>query len=272
MGIKYKNKNFDKPYEWDLDKNNFPKFTQKNECIAKFLIDNDSNYRIEGDEFDSSTKKYVQKVGETTELKELIEIATRIDRQNSTHQASEGLKGGGNGREKTAKYIKNRVQDLYDRLKSGDPNLVNEIAKALLPGRYTFSFASKFCTYVSRYLYKSDEYCIYDKVLCNALPYYAWVYLGEKYIAINSSKIETMFAKKDKGNYQGYRKLIDNIRVRSKQHTRYDISREGFDSIVWYYFKGGKDLYDENNNCIFKSRITESLEHVGKENSKLFSN
>ena len=81
-----------------------------------------------------------------------------------------------------------------------------------------------------------------------------------------------MFAQKEKGDYQGYRDLIDKIRDKSKQLIRYDISREGFDSIVWYYFKGEKDLYDENNKYLFKSHITESLEHVEKENSKLFSN
>lgn len=267
MGIEYKNKNFDKPYEWDLDKNHFPKFTQKNECIARFLIDNDSNYRIAGDEFDSSTKKCVEEVGETLKLNELEKIVTSIDKQNSTHQASEGIKGGGNGREKTAKYIKNKVQNLYGRLKSGDPNLVNEIAKALLPGRYTFSFASKFCTYVSRYLYNSDKYSIYDTVLCNALPYYAWVYLGEVYIAKKKSIINK-FGMKNNGDYKGYKDLIDRIRKKSMNEIGYKISREGFDSIVWYYFKGEKDLYDEYR---YKSRITKSLELVGREDSKLFS-
>ena len=180
-----------------MDKNGFPLFNKKNECIAAFLINNDSNYRIDGDKFDSSTKKYVQKVGETTELNELIEIVKRIDRQNSTHQASEGLKGGDNGREITVKNIK-KVDDLYGRLKIGDPKLVDEIAKALSPGRYTFSFASKFCTYVSRYLYKSDKYCIYDNVLCNALPYYAWVYLGKNVSLERKVRLKRCLHKKKK--------------------------------------------------------------------------
>lgn len=65
----------------------------------------------------------------------------------------------------------------------GDASLVDEIAKALYKsdggGPYTFSFASKFCTFVSNALYDNDKYSIYDKVLNNVLPYYAWAYLGK---------------------------------------------------------------------------------------------
>ena len=71
--------------------------------------------------------------------------------------------------------------------------------KGIIPDRYTFSFASKFCTYVSRYLYNSDDYCIYDNVLCNALPYYAWAYLGEVFISTKNSTINS-YAKKNLGD------------------------------------------------------------------------
>lgn len=102
---------------------------------------------------------------------------------NSTHQASEGPNGGGNGLELTARCIAG-IADVRDRLKGSDPDLVDEIACAL-DGRYTFSFATKFCAYVSRGLFGPDGcsgggYSIYDNVVSRALPYYAWVYAGEK--------------------------------------------------------------------------------------------
>ena len=266
--MKYYNKNFEEPYKYDLDDNGFPLFTEKNYCITQFLINNDSNYRIEGDEFDSSTKKYIKTVKETFEINELEEIVTRIDKQNSTHQSSEGSKGGGNGRRITAKYI-SKIKDLYIRLKSGDEELVNEIAKAI-PDRYTFSFASKFCTYVSRYLYNSDDYCVYDSVLCNALPYYAWAYLGEVFISTKNSTINS-YAKKNLGDYKGYKSLIDRIRNKSIKELKYKISREGFDSIIWYYFKGEKDIYDKNTNILqYESRITKSLKCVKNDKCRLF--
>ena len=46
------------------------------------------------------------------------------------------------------------------------------------------------------------------------------------------------FGKKDHGDYEGYRDLIDKIRDASEKRTGYHISREDFDHLLWYYFKG----------------------------------
>lgn len=256
-------------YSFDIDKNGFPALTRKNVELINFLIDNDSNYRYDADPQNAdSTYNVIRKFGETYKVDELEKIITKIDLQNSTHQASEGSRGGNRGRIITAEYISN-IENLYERLKNEDAELVNEIAKAI-PTRYTFSFASKYCTYMSRYLFEADGYSIYDLILCNILPYYAWVYLGENHKANRNSKVASEYGMKGNGDYKGYRDLIDRIRMKSNELTGYSIRRVDFDHLLWYYFKGDRDVKDTIGNIIYSSRITRALRIVGNDDSRLW--
>lgn len=260
--------NYKRMYSFDVDKNGFPALTEKNVELINFLIDNDSNYRYDADPQNAdSTYNMIKKIGETHNVDMIEKIITKIDLQNSTHQASEGSAGGNRGRSITAEYISN-IEDLYERLRNEDAELVNEIAKAI-PTRYTFSFASKYCTYMSRYLFDADGYSIYDLILCNILPYYAWVYLGENHKSNKNSKVASEYGTKDNGDYQGYRDLIDRIRMKSKELTGYSIRRVDFDHLLWYYFKGDRDAKDDNGNIIYRSRITRALCMVGNNDSRL---
>lgn len=256
-------------FEFDLDKNGFPALTEKNVALIDFLIENDSNYRYDADSNNAdSTYNLIRSCGETFDYENILKIVTKVDLQNSTHQASEGSKGGNKGRELTAAFI-SKIDDFYGRLKNEDPLLVNEIAKAI-PTRYTFSFASKYCNYMSRYLLDGDGYSIYDKIICDILPYYAWIYLGEKYKAQKKSIVAKKFGEKDKGDYAGYRDLIDNIRSKAFEITGYMIHRVDFDHLLWYYFKGDTDVVEkESGKLIYKSRITRALELVGNPSSRL---
>jgi hypothetical protein len=161
-----------------------------------------------------------------------------IDRENSTHLSASGTKKGCNeGRQIVARVIAD-IPNLIDRLYAGDAELVNYISSAV-PKRNNFSFASKFCTYVSRAIFedaKRDNYCIYDKVLCNSIPYYAWLFLKENHTSRLKSTIEKEY--KSVRNYAGYRDLIDRIRIKNFEITQYLISRENFDHLLWYYYKG----------------------------------
>lgn len=257
-----------KIYSFDVDKNGFPVLTEKNVDLINFLIDNDSNYRYDADPLNvDSTYNIIKKFGRTYNINELEKIVTKIDLQNSTHQSSEGPNGGNKGRNITAQYISN-IDNLYERIKNEDAELVNEIAEAI-PTRYTFSFASKYCTYISRYLFDADGYSIYDLILCNILPYYVWVYLGENHKSNKKSKVASEYGTKWKGDYKGYRDLIDRIRMKSNELIGYSICREDFDHLLWYYFKGDRDIKDNIGNIIHESRITRALNLVGKETSRL---
>jgi len=260
----------------------------------------------------------------SNEINDILTVVKKIDKLNSTRQSSLGpkIKGRG-GQEATACYISSIV-DFYERLGKGDTTLVDDIAKHAisiesikkakelakelkwievsnvdLEGindndeilRYTFSFASKYCAYMARALFEGekgeDGYCIFDKVMCDILPYYAWVYLGDSnYIKLSRPKakrktdnideqlepvppkivstIKDEFAIKSSGNYRKYSELIDRI-IQSAERLycseypgkQCHISRKNFDHLLWYYFKGGNP------------EIERALELVGDESALL---
>lgn len=275
-------------YKFDFDENNILALTEENVRRIKFIIANDSNYRIFEDVNNkNSVSCLIRNNSDATQWDKnfLLKIITEIDKYNSTHQESTGIKKGSNGgRERTAQFIYERWSKLLPMIQKGDAEAVNVIATALLnydpgteekpedKGRYTFSFASKFCTYVSnglckecRGLYIDDAYSIYDKIICEILPYYLWKYLNRTdYMGRKHSVISNKLggSNNDKGDYQQYRSLIDEIREANKNRTGYLISRRDLDFLLWYYFKGDKDICDDNKEFLHKSRITEALEHV----------
>lgn len=240
--------------------------------VAKFLSKNPHVWDMKNDE---------SKV-------ELIEkLVAIIDKANSTHQSSEGPKGeeqqkkeGNFGRERTARYIA-KIDDFKNRINDCDPELVDEIAKNaisddqlygmsakyVLGGRYTFSFASKFCTYVSREISpEADAYSIYDKVVRTILPYYAFVYLGDSEITkldwnkdLKPSKdpyylfgSKDKFGKNVKGkwDYEEYANLIGKIIEANERLTGKNISRKDFDHLLWYYYKGNVPKLREAREAI----------------------
>lgn len=112
------------------------------------------------------------------------------------------------------------IKDIDARIKDGDPEVVNEIAKS--NGNINlFSFASKYCCYHNRNFYKKDDYSIFDGVLEAYLPLY--------FDDITKYSIEKWRESFDYGNYNNYitRKLDElNITV--------DYRKRKFDHFVWY--------------------------------------
>ena len=90
-------------------------------------------------------------------------------------------------------------------------------------GRRNPSFASKFCHYACFHLFEGlpeqDSYSIYDNVIRKVLHRYA-----EKYNVKHGNLAD----------YRNYRKTIDEIIKASGSN----ISRNGFDHLLWYYHKG----------------------------------
>lgn len=314
-----------KPYIFDEDRNGFPALTEENFERINFIIKHDSNYRPLDDKgtdpISTIIKDTIKKNDDvfSNEISDILTVVEKIDKLNSTRQSSLGpkIKGGG-GREATACYISSIV-DFYERLGKGDSTLVDDIAKRAISlesinkakelklnavsdvdvegindndefSRYTFSFASKYCAYMARALFegeKGDGYCIFDKVMCDILPYYAWVYLGDSdYIKLSHPKakqntdnideqqapihpqkksiIKDKFANKNDSKYEDYRKLIDAIIQRAERlycreypGKQCHISRKDFDHLLWYYFKGGNP------------KIEKALRLVGDESALL---
>ena len=225
------------------------KITRDNVAIVEAMIRNDSAYIRVNDP--SAGPKYNRSGKQTyggssaywmTKLKrclnnkgdcadysyeEIIRGAVEaIDRENSTNLNADSC-----GREEIIKRIlKREKRELLTCLSQPeyeDMKLVRIIAKvtsAEKRARTNLSFASKFCHYACFFLFdgmeSQDNYSIYDSILRNVLPNYLEYY-----------GIKEQF---DLADYKQYQQAIDRIR----EASGIEISRNGFDHLLWYYHKG----------------------------------
>lgn len=236
----------DNPYEFDVDQNGFPVFTEKNLALMGALLRYDSNYSASEDISDSSTYAGMLNAnGVPASYDDALAVVKSIDRINSTHLASEGPDGGGRGISLTAEAIAS-MPDLANRLRAGDDTLVSEIA--LAGGKNNFSFATKFCAYTCVFAndIQSDNYCIYDRVLAEVLPYYSFLYSSEELYkdfcrTNNRGRIvsEVTSRCKESHDYKRYRMLVDSVIDGVKvQGGLRCLPYKAFDQLIWYYFKG----------------------------------
>lgn len=239
---------YENPYELDLDENGLLALTQKNAEFIYAIIQIDSSYRKTFDsKIDKSAYGYVVKnykaiLNYKDNYNIIEEVCKRIDKESSTHIYTTGndYKGEKNGLQLTAEGIKN-IDGLLDRLSGGDSELVCEIAG--FTGMNKFSFASKFCAYMCRFLFEDkiqrDNYVVYDDVLAKTLPYYEKYFLGTitHKTREGADSVRTKFMV-DK-NYEGYRNYVDSIRNGVQEKYECDLTREELDYMIWYYYKGG---------------------------------
>ena len=169
----------------------------------------------------------------------LSETVAAIDRDNSTH-----LNCDGGGREEMTrrllefhdkeldeisrrmylvKALKNPRATKYSLIKTLSERTTAKEGK--YRPRVNLSFASKFCHYACFYFFEGmeeqDNYSIYDSVVSKVLPLYCSHF--------NIPKLRD--GNKD---YVLYQETIDAIIKAAGGH----ISRNGFDHLLWYYFKG----------------------------------
>lgn len=183
-------------------------------------------------------------------------VCKAIDRENKTHFSVSGFyeRIGGNKNPDNARGIYLMVNciihydGLLNKIKDGESEVVNRLSQAVAVNNNTiskFSFASKFCTYISRYQFNDDKYCIYDNVVQEILPYYIYRYLGV-YLSHNYYKKtkSRVYQFKNSNDYEGYRSLIDDIINKSPLKEVKD-KRKKFDLLLWYYYKGDNDLMKE---------------------------
>lgn len=213
-----------------------------NVAIVEAMIQNDSAYLKSADK--KAIPRYNKKgkavyAGSTaywmTRLKEILvdkqnidkfehiiaETVCAVDRENSTH-----LNADGKGREElVARICSLGRKGLLESLKRADHSLVAKIAEktSAIKPRRNLSFASKFCHYACFYLFEGlpeqDNYSICDNIVKKILPRYV------EHYKLTSRNLEC---------YKEYQKTIDEIITKS--HSK--ISRNGFDHLLWYYFKG----------------------------------
>src|SRR5574344_1517973 len=110
--------------------------------------------------------------------------------------------------------------NIDERLKNGDPEVVNEIAKS--NGKINlFSFATKYCCYHNRNLYGKDDYSILDNVLKEYLPRY--------FHDVTKSQIQKWQNSYDYKSYNDYiTKKLDELGI------TIEFRKRKFDHFVWF--------------------------------------
>lgn len=259
-------------YRFDLIED-YPCFTQKNLLLLDALIRYNSDYSVTEDvshpdyleSYAGILKRDRENFFNFESDKNLYKVVRSIDKINSTHLQSEGSSKKvkpHQGIIKTVDKIKS-IRGLRDRLYTGDPAVVHEIASAV-ETKYNFSFATKFCTFVCSCVWGDEsKYCIYDEVVQSILPLYIHRYVGakeaEKYYKIvnigrSTQRVEsTVCLLKDRNRengYSEYRKIISNIINGIEQKDGICVSYSQFDQLLWYYFKGSKKRIQEALNTL----------------------
>ena len=149
-----------------------------------------------------------------------------VDRENSTHLNADKC-GRQEITERICRFDRNEIIKCLKDPDYNDMALIREISRitsAKERARNNPSFASKFCHYACFYVFEGtefqDNYSIYDGILKTVLP----LYLG--YFQIEQEY--------DLSDYKDYRRAVDGVR----EASGIEISRNGFDHLLWYYHKG----------------------------------
>lgn len=241
--------------EYNGEKVRILKLTKDNVARMEAIIKIDSNYRDSNDKnkeilfdknnkvkYNGSSSYWLNQLGEIISSNKTISsfgynyeqiiyhLIVSIDNENSTHLNSDKV-----GREEVTKRVLNIDKDkLIDYLKNPkeDYELVNIIQKPNIKDEKNhFSFATKFCHYLSLFLFNGedveDNFSIYDSILKKTLPKYIKRYLNED-----------VKEKEYENDYKKYMKYIDDIRESASKIYGEKISRNGFDHLLWYYHKG----------------------------------
>lgn len=190
------------------------------------------------------TEKYTYK-SNNTNFDIIQEAVNAVDRENSTHLNSNSTKFSTEPRV----LMRNRIQEIIEnpdeqknlknRLENRDLDLVCELSNTIREvkdneeiNRGCTSFSSKFCHYACLWFFgdkdANDNFSIYDNILFQVLPIYEFRYCKTKILKKVS---EDDF-------YKNYSDVIDRIREAAKNEYGQEISRNGFDHLLWYYHKG----------------------------------
>lgn len=205
--------------DYDVD----AKDASENDCLElsaeeiekqNALVEEDPTYGAES----SLIGKIVRNLPRNEELEIIALKIALIDITNSTRlfQYKENLP-----LTLLAKIIKG-IDNIDERLKNGDPKVVEEIArKSKEEGKVNlFSFASKYCHYHNFFAYGKDDYSIYDNVVKNSLPHYS---------DISESSIETW---RKNFQYTEFNDFIGNLL--DDNGIKIPNRRTKFDHFLWY--------------------------------------
>ena len=176
-------------------------------------VQSDPVYGVQGKEIKSYLTKYPENKDRDIVLHKILLIdftnSTNLRFRSDEHFSIFGLA------EQIVRW------NLDDRIKAGDPKVVNEIAN--YAGANAFSFATKYCCYHNFHCYNKDDYSIFDGIVADTIPQYLDV--TKQYIKRCRDKHGC--------NYEKYHKVIDRL---IDVYGLWDVPqiRRKLDHFLWY--------------------------------------
>ncbi|MBQ7798979.1 MAG: hypothetical protein IJ370_00650 [Oscillospiraceae bacterium] len=118
-----------------------------------------------------------------------------------------------------------QTKDFDDRVKKGDASVVNEVLNKLDVN--LFSFMSKYCFVHNCYVYKKDDYSIYDSAVKSLLPKYIKNY-GTTVPKITGAELAKIVNDRDYVSFNNIvGQLISDVGINIAN------PRKAFDRFIW---------------------------------------
>ena len=203
--------------------------------------ENEIEVKITSEKKDKDIKRNY-KLGIKTVIKGTV---CAIDRENSTHLVAHksGKKvGRSNVSNKIFNLINKNLEEFKEMLlNENDFSLVELLTIPVEKNKenYHYSFAAKFCKYLSLG-FETDKYYIYDNVIINNIDYYIDKYnLDKSKYSINKLKFNKKLADKNiqgeiEKQYKDLWNCLEKIRKITNNNKNDKISRNELDHLIWY--------------------------------------
>lgn len=191
------------------------KLSKSNSIIVEVEIENDSGYRHIG-------KMAFDVMYETNDYSKesFYNVINKIATENSTRTSKVVMS-------LLAEYCSNQNNRFLERLKEGNPQLVDDLLEHLVKNgeRRDKSLASKICRYMNEWLYHEDSFTINDSVVRKVLPYYLAYYKIDKSLWYGKTL--------DVLSYVEFFRLFNALKDLIPEMNRHEL-----DHLMWYAYKG----------------------------------
>ena len=195
----------------DKDENYLIEINEHNSEVVERLIQEDPDYDLDGPK-----GRFLELYAHQMSEEECFEIVKDIAIENNTRTADRFSR-------LFAKYMANPENHFFERVCSGEPELVDEMLSYVVAnkGRKDKSLASKICKYLNEWICEGNAYSINDQFVRDVLPYY----LGKHNVQWRKKNINNMSYVEFIGLFS---KLEEAVGVLDKNHI---------DHILWYGYK-----------------------------------
>lgn len=207
--------------------------TKNNVAIIEISIKDDPNYKDNTSIIIKNLGLYqnysLSKTINSKLTKQILErFVWQIAIDNNIQGKSHSVKA------QIAQYISQLGDKFYDRLKTCDWSLVEEMEAFVFKNntRHECSWCSKVCKYLADYLFNGDNYYIYDSNVKNRLNDY------RKKYGLKKTRKEDLEAKSNKNWYTNLCNSLDEL----NDELPVKLKRFELDHVLWGFSKYKVDL------------------------------